>query len=414
MATSVTAPGNHIVATAPPGEDDGSSPYSQLVATSVTAPNNKLDLKENLATSTARPDMDQLYHEASSNATSEEWQIVSLPEVSDDYLDRVGQNATTNTLKVGRGVTGSRYRHSQTPSLSPYQLLRGQRTRMTVPTSGISLEMVDNTTTVRPSTPKDEQPIAPVVTASPQVLPEEYQGNFLQRQLARLNLNVLREMARMLDEQQQKFNVEGNTLRASGRTMRAEMRRALADRLRIMSERRKLLLETDVLQSQLLSRRRSARLLDLMIQEFESGRGRAARADLEPLYAQSRLLSGGPGLKDLGAQLDFETGVLDRQRYYLQELMSQRDPSAHQELSKDHSVKNADILDKEGNAHDVKDLGVKYADILDKETTSEDALKEQKLAVEDDLARQFKEDYGYDYYEQYPDSQEDVARLVTS
>jgi hypothetical protein len=155
------------------------------------------------------------------------------------------------------------------------------------------------------------------------VLDPELVGNLLQRELARLNLNVLRTMARMLDEQEQKFTAERNTLRASGRMMRAEMRRALSETVKINSERQKLDLERDVLQSQLLARRRSARLLDLMIQDFENGRKRTA-PDINRLYMYSRVLGSAPAGNDLGQQLEYETNMLDQQRLYLQSLMQPR------------------------------------------------------------------------------------------
>jgi hypothetical protein len=155
------------------------------------------------------------------------------------------------------------------------------------------------------------------------VLNPEIVGNLLQRELARLNLNVLRTMARMLDEQEQKFTAERNTLRASGRMMRAEMRRALSETVKINSERQKLDLERDVLQSQLLARRRSARLLDLMIRDFENGRKRTA-PDINRLYMYSRVLGSAPAGNDLGQQLEYETNMLDQQRLYLQSLMQPR------------------------------------------------------------------------------------------
>jgi hypothetical protein len=155
------------------------------------------------------------------------------------------------------------------------------------------------------------------------ILNPELVGNLLQRELARLNLNVLRTMARMLDEQERKFTAERNTLRASGRMMRAEMRRALSETVKINSERQKLDLERDVLQSQLLARRRSARLLDLMIQDFENGRKRTA-PDINSLYMYSRVLGSAPAGNDLGQRLEYETNLLDQRRLYLQSLMQPR------------------------------------------------------------------------------------------
>jgi hypothetical protein len=160
-------------------------------------------------------------------------------------------------------------------------------------------------------------------TDSPQpkqdvVLNPEFAGNLLQRELARLNLNVLRTMARMLDEQEQKFTAERNTLRATGRMMRAEMRRALSETVKINSERLKLDLERDVLQSQLLARRRSARLLERMMSDLDQGR------DINRLYMYSRVLGSAPTHRDLGEQLDYETDMLDQQRFYLQSLMGPR------------------------------------------------------------------------------------------
>jgi hypothetical protein len=129
----------------------------------------------------------------------------------------------------------------------------------------------------------------------------------------------------MLDEQEQKFTAERNTLRASGRMMRAEMRRALSETVKINSERQKLDLERDVLQSQLLARRRSARLLDLMIQDFENGRKRAV-PDINSLYMYSRVLGSAPVGNALGQQLEYETNMLDQRRSYLQSLMQPRWP----------------------------------------------------------------------------------------
>jgi hypothetical protein len=152
------------------------------------------------------------------------------------------------------------------------------------------------------------------------VLNPQLVGGLLQRELARLNLDVLRTMARMLDEQEQKFSAERNTLRASGRMMRAEMRRAVSETAKINSERQKLDLERDVLQSQLLARRRSARLLDLMIRDLENGRKRTA-PDINRLYMYSRVLGSAQAGNDLGQQLEYETNMLDQQRFYLQSLM---------------------------------------------------------------------------------------------
>jgi hypothetical protein len=155
------------------------------------------------------------------------------------------------------------------------------------------------------------------------VLNPQLAGGMLQRELARLNLDVLRNMAQMLDEQEQKFSAERNTLRASGRMMRAEMRRAASETVKINSERQKLDLERDVLQSQLLARRRSARLLDLMIRDFENGSRRMV-PDINRLYMYSRVLGSAQGGNDLGQQLEYETNMLDQQRFYLQSLMQPR------------------------------------------------------------------------------------------
>jgi hypothetical protein len=155
------------------------------------------------------------------------------------------------------------------------------------------------------------------------ILNPELFGSLLQRELARLNLNVLRTMARMLEEQEQKFSAERNTLRASGRMLRAEMRRAVSETAKINSERQKLDLERDVLQSQLLARRRSARLLDLLIKDYENGRKRTA-PDINRLYVYSRGLGGPQAGHDLGQQLEDETNMLDQQRFYLQSLMQPR------------------------------------------------------------------------------------------
>ncbi|XP_069673193.1 uncharacterized protein [Periplaneta americana] len=311
----------------------------------------------------------------------EDWQVLSLPEFSDDYLDeimsvdsQVVSTATPSTVGTTEEVRMVQIKTLKAEDL-PESISRSRDVRKSsrnksrtttthpVPTSvRTSVDNRPNHRNKRPSTVTEKQAtVPPVVLTKSEFetnnsmnhrnrrpsttekmandsfetndlrqeveIDPEIAGNLLQRELARLNLNVLRTMAGMLDEQEQKFTAERNTLRASGRMMRAEMRRALSETLKINSERLKLNLERDVLQSQLLARRRSARLLDLMLQEYEQGQGRTStrrNQDLNRLYTYSKIMDSGPGIRDLGAQLDYERDILDRQRNELQSVMWQQ------------------------------------------------------------------------------------------
>lgn len=282
-------------------------------------------------------------------AEDKTWPILSLPEVSDDYLDEkdpkqpeitlsdnppITDDATVEmglvqtTTSSGdqpevksrsRDVKSSRNR-TRTSTRVPTKSASGATTFPTplrgngrLPSDVLRTPVKQTNVSISKEDEKTNNPnLKQDVVFDPELV-----GNILQRELARLNLNVLRNMARMLDEQEQKFAAERNTLRASGRMLRAEMRRALSETVKINSERQKLDLERDVLQSQLLARRRSARLLDLMVQDFEHGRERTA-SDINRLYMYSRLLGSPPAGRDLGEQLDYETNMLDQQRLYLE------------------------------------------------------------------------------------------------
>ena len=285
-------------------------------------------------------------------AEGKKWHILTLPEVSDDYLDekcpkqseiRLSNNPPmidiTGEMRLVRTKTSSgdqlevRSRSRDVRKSSKNRT----RTSTSLPTKSASGATtlpipLRNNTRLPPEllrTPVKESNVSTIkadeIANNSQlkqdvVLGPELVGNVLQRELARLNMNVLRNMAGMLEEQEQKFAAERNTLRASGRMLRAEMRKAVSETLKINSERQKLALERDVLQSQLLARRRSARLLDLMIQDFEHGRERTA-SDTNRLYMYSRLLGSSPAGRDLGEQLEYDTNMLDQQRLYLQSLL---------------------------------------------------------------------------------------------
>lgn len=286
-------------------------------------------------------------------AEDKKWHILSLPEVSDDYQDekcpkqfeiRLSNSPPrtddmTGEMRLVRTKTSGDQLGVKSRSRDVSKSSRNRtRTSTTLPTESASgataLPIPLRSNTRLPAevlrTPVKQSNISTIKTDektnnNPQLkqdvlLDPELVGNVLQRELARLNMNVLRNMARMLDEQEQKFAAERNTLRASGRMLRAEMRKALSETIKINSERRKVDLERDVLQSQLLARRRSARLLDLMIQDFEHGRERTA-SDTNRLYMYSRLLGSSPAGRDVGEQLEYDTNVLDQQRLYLQSLL---------------------------------------------------------------------------------------------
>jgi hypothetical protein len=286
-------------------------------------------------------------------AEYKKWHILSLSEVSDDYLDekypKQSEIGLSNNPPPTDGITGE-MRLLQTKTSSGDQpevksrsrdVNKSSRNRTRTNTSLPTKSASGATTFPTPLRSKGQLPAqvlrTPVKQANVSIIKEdektnnpqlkqdvlldpELVGNVLQRELARLNLNVLRNMAGMLDEQEQKFAAERNTLRASGRMLRAEMRRAVSETIKINSERQKLDLERDVLQSQLLARRRSARLLDLMIQDFEHGRERTA-SDINRLYTYSRLQGSSPAGRDLGEQLEYETDMLDQQRLYIQSLL---------------------------------------------------------------------------------------------
>lgn len=282
-------------------------------------------------------------------AEDKKWHILSLPEVSDDYLDEkypkqseirpvtddtTGQKRLVWT-KTSSGdpldvksrsldVTKSSRNRTRTSTSLPMKSAAGasttfptpHRSNTRLPAEVLGTPVQKTNVSISKADEKTNNPqLKRNITLGPELV-----GNFMQRELARLNMNVLRNMAGMLDEQEQKFVAERNTLRASGRMMRAEMRRALTETIKINSERLKLNLERDVLQSQLLARRRSARLLDLMIQDFEHGRLRTA-PDINSLYMYSRLLGSSSAGRDLGEQLEYDTNMLDQQRLYLQSLM---------------------------------------------------------------------------------------------
>jgi hypothetical protein len=283
-------------------------------------------------------------------AEDKKWHILSLPEVSDDYLDekcpKQSEIRLSNSPPRTDDITGEmRLVRTKTSSVDQLEVKSRSRdvskssrnrTRTSTPlptNSASTLPIPLRSNTRLPAdvlrTPVKQSNVSTIKadekTNNPQLkqdvlLDPQLVGNVLQRELARLNMNVLRNMAGMLDEQEQKFAAERNTLRASGRMLRAEMRKALSETIKINSERQKLDLERDVLQSQLLSRRRSARLLDLMIQDFEHGRERTA-SDINRLYMYSRLLGSSPAGRDVGEQLEYDTNVLDQQRLYLQSLL---------------------------------------------------------------------------------------------
>lgn len=293
-----------------------------------------------LVTSTPKHDCDE----------GKTWHILSLPEVSDDYLDEKGPKQSdkrlSNSPPMTDDMTGemrlvriktssgdqpevkSRNRDVSKPSTNRTGTSTSLPTKSASGATTLPIPLRSNTRLPAEvlRTPVKQSTVTTIKTAektnNPQLKQDvpELVGNVLQRELARLNMNVLRNMARMLDEQEQKFAAERNTLRASGRMLRAEMRKAVSETIKINSERQKLDLERDVLQSQLLARRRSARLLDLMIQDYEHGRERTA-SGINRLYMYSRLLGSSPAGRDLGEQLEYDTNMLDQQRLYLQSLL---------------------------------------------------------------------------------------------
>ena len=286
-------------------------------------------------------------------AEDKKWHILSLPEVSDDYLDekcpKHSEISLSNSPPITDDITGemrlvrTKASSGDQPELKSRSrdVSKSSRNRTKSSTSLPTKSVSGASTLPTPLRRNTQLPAEVLRTAAKQSdvsiikadektnkyqlkqnvsLGPELVGNVLQRELARLNLNVLRNMAGMLEEQEQKFAAERNTLRASGRMLRAEMRRALSETIKINSERQKLDLERDVLQSQLLARSRSARLLDLMIQDYEHGRERTA-SDINRLYMYSRLLDSSPAGRDLGEQLEYDTNMLDQQRLYLQSLL---------------------------------------------------------------------------------------------
>ena len=306
-------------------------------------------------------------------AEDEKLHILSLPEVSDDYLDEKCPKQSEIRLSSSPPRTDDimgDMRHVRTKTSSGDQIEVKSRSRdvskssrnRTRTSTSLPTKSASGATTVpiplRTNTrlpaevlriPVKQSNVSTIKadekTNNPQlkqgvVLDPELVGNVLQRELARLNMNVLRNMAGMLDEQEQKFAAERNTLRASGRMLRAEMRKALSETIKINSERLKVDLERDVLQSQLLARRRSARLLDLMIQDFEHGRERKA-SDINRLYMDSRLLGSSPAGRDVGEQLEYDTNMLDQQRLYMQSLLRprwQRLPEQHGSILQGYPV----------------------------------------------------------------------------
>lgn len=330
----------------------GSSTYLP-VPTSQREDTTELGIHRPLVASTPKHDC----------AEDKKWHILSLPEVSDDYLDekcpKQSETGLSNSPLMTDDIMGEMQlvRTNTSSGDQPEVKSRSRdfskssrnrtRTSTSLPTKSASgattLPVPLRSNTRLPAevlrTPVKQSNVSTIKadekTNDPQLkqdvqLDPNLVGNVLQRELARLNMNVLRNMARMLDEQEQKFAAERNTLRASGRMLRAEMRKAVSETVKINSERRKLDLERDVLQSQLLAKRRSARLLDLMIQDFEHGRERTA-SDINRLYMYSRLLGSSSAGRDLGEQLEYDTNMLDQQRLYLQSLLWPRWQRLHEQ-----------------------------------------------------------------------------------
>lgn len=288
-----------------------------------SAPTRALDPEQDSLTSTSAPTVEATLR---SCAEANEWHVLSLPEFSDDYLDETStapdemrfvqlKTVPSEVKSRSRDVNKSSRNRVGTSTARP--LASGSEGTVVEGSPHNSNGRTPAKQASASATKEGEKTDSPQLKQEVVQNPEIY-GNLLQRELARLNLNVLRTMTRMLGEQEQKFAAERNTLRASGRMMRAEMRRALSETVKINSERRKLDLERDVLQSQLLARRRSARLLDRMMRDLEHGR------DINRLYTYSRVLGSAPTHRDLGEQLDYETDMLDQQRFYLQPLMVPR------------------------------------------------------------------------------------------
>lgn len=77
----------------------------------------------------------------------------------------------------------------------------------------------------------------------------------MRRELARVNLDVLRRLGLMLSEEREKFQAERQMLGASRDMMMAETKRVNSERGKIDAEKQKVDLERDLLQSQMLGRR---------------------------------------------------------------------------------------------------------------------------------------------------------------
>lgn len=77
----------------------------------------------------------------------------------------------------------------------------------------------------------------------------------IRREIFTMNLNVLRQLSRMLGEERAKYLAEKQMLRASRNMMIAETRKILSEREKLNSEKQKIDLEKDILQSQILGRK---------------------------------------------------------------------------------------------------------------------------------------------------------------
>ncbi|KAK6630601.1 hypothetical protein RUM43_014586 [Polyplax serrata] len=76
----------------------------------------------------------------------------------------------------------------------------------------------------------------------------------LKLEIARMNLDVLKRLSGMLEEEREKYSAERQMLGASRDMLRAEMRKAISERRKLDSERRKVDLQRDMLESQVLGR----------------------------------------------------------------------------------------------------------------------------------------------------------------
>lgn len=102
-------------------------------------------------------------------------------------------------------------------------------------------------------------PEAPSSTAAPSIAVVTTESEYeldrrLQRETARLNLDVLRRTVTMLQQETNKLGAEREMMTANRDMLRAQVRLVNTDRSRVDSARRKLDLERDMLQSQMLGR----------------------------------------------------------------------------------------------------------------------------------------------------------------